>query len=122
MICLSDGHTEPADHAGLTQQMVDSGITVSTVALGDADRNLLATIAEIGRGRYYETNDPANVPQIFTKETMQASKSAIKEDLFGSVQTGRSSGTGRFRTSRPTFYARLRHDTTKADCANVARH
>ena len=88
MICLSDGHTEPADHAGLTQQMVDSGITVSTVALGDADRNLLATIAEIGRGRYYETNDPANVPQIFTKETMQASKSAIKEDLFGSVQTG----------------------------------
>jgi len=88
MICLSDGHTSPADHAGLTQQMVDSGITVSTVALGDADRALLANIAEIGRGRYYETNDPANVPQIFTKETMQASKSAIKEDLFGSVQSG----------------------------------
>ena len=88
MICLSDGHTQQADHAGLTQQMVDSGITVSTVALGNADRNLLASIAEIGRGRYYETNDPANVPQIFTKETMQASKSAIKEDLFGSVQTG----------------------------------
>jgi hypothetical protein len=28
------------------------------------------------------------VPQIFTKETMQASKSAIKEDLYGAVQTG----------------------------------
>ena len=88
MICLSDGHTSPADHAGLTQQMVDSGITVSTVALGQADRNLLANIAEIGRGRYYETNDPANVPQIFTKETMQASKSAIKEDFFSTVQAG----------------------------------
>jgi uncharacterized membrane protein len=88
MICLSDGHTQAADHDSLTQAMVDSGITVSTVALGDADRQLLANIAEIGRGRYYETNDPANVPQIFTKETMQASKSAIKEDLYGSVQTG----------------------------------
>ena len=88
MICLSDGQTQAADHDSLTQSMADSGITVSTVALGDADRQLLANIANIGRGRYYETNDPANVPQIFTKETMQASKSAIKEDFYGSVQTG----------------------------------
>ncbi|MEL7498167.1 MAG: VWA domain-containing protein [Planctomycetota bacterium] len=88
MICLSDGHTQQADHLTLTQAMTDSGITVSTVALGDADRQLLASISEVGRGRYYETQDPANVPQIFTKETMQASKSAIKEDLFGTVQTG----------------------------------
>ncbi|MEK6246780.1 MAG: VWA domain-containing protein, partial [Planctomycetales bacterium] len=86
MIILSDGHTHPADHEGLTQAMADSGITVSTVALGGADRQLLASIAEIGRGRYYETDDPANVPQIFTKETMQASRSAIKEDLYGTVQ------------------------------------
>ncbi len=88
MICLSDGQTQPADHESLVQAMVDSGIAVSTVALGDADRQLMATLAEIGRGRYYETNDPANVPQIFTKETMQASKSAIKEDLYGTVQMG----------------------------------
>lgn len=88
LICLSDGHTSPADYQSLVAAMNDSGITVSTVALGDADRHLLATIAELGRGRYYETNDPANVPQIFTKETMQASKSAIKEDLYGTVQTG----------------------------------
>lgn len=88
MIILSDGYTQHADHEGLTQAMTEAGITVSTVALGGADRQLMATIAEIGRGRYYETNDPANVPQIFTKETMQASRSAIKEDLFASVQTG----------------------------------
>lgn len=85
MICLSDGQTNQADHESLTEQMADNGITVSTVALGAADRNLMARIAELGRGRYYETNDPANVPQIFTKETMQATQSAIKEDLFGCV-------------------------------------
>ena len=89
MIILSDGQTNAADFEGLTQSMTDSGITVSTVALGEgAARELLAGIAELGRGRYYETLDPTTVPQIFTKETMQASKSAIKEDLYGTVQVG----------------------------------
>ncbi|MEM1442754.1 MAG: glutamine amidotransferase, partial [Verrucomicrobiota bacterium] len=89
MIILSDGQTPAADHLGLTQAMADSGITVSTVSLGEgAARELMASIAEVGRGRYYETVDPSTVPQIFTKETMQASKSAIKEDLFGSIQSG----------------------------------
>ena len=87
MICLSDGRTQPANHELLAEELSDAGITVSTVALGNADRQLLSMIAEIGRGRYYETDDPRTVPQIFTKETMQATKSAIKEDLFGSVQT-----------------------------------
>ncbi|QDT71700.1 VWA domain-containing protein [Lacipirellula limnantheis] len=87
MICLGDGHTQPADHESLAEEMADAGITVSTVALGAADKQLMATIAEIGRGRFYETDDPANVPQIFTKETMQATKSAIKEDLYASVKT-----------------------------------
>ncbi|MBK1790610.1 VWA domain-containing protein [Persicirhabdus sediminis] len=89
MIVMTDGHTQEADHISLTQQMVDSGITVSSVAMGSgADANLLEEIANYGKGRFYQTDDPANVPQIFTKETMQASKSAIKEDLYGSVITG----------------------------------
>ncbi len=88
-IVLSDGRSQPADHEGLTVSMADAGITVSTVALGgSADRALLSRLAEIGNGRYYETMDPTNVPQIFTKETMQASRSAIKEDVFGTVRTG----------------------------------
>jgi Ca-activated chloride channel family protein len=89
MIILSDGQTQPADHIGLTQAMADGGITVSTVALGGgAAKELMVAIAETGKGRYYETLDPTSVPQIFTKETMQATQSAIKEDLFGVVVTG----------------------------------
>lgn len=86
MICLTDGQTEDRGFGTLTQALVDSGVTVSTVAMGNgAVGDLLQGIAEIGRGRYYETNDPANVPQIFTKETMQATKSAIKEDVYQAV-------------------------------------
>jgi len=89
VIVLGDGQSQPADHEGLAAEMSDMGITVSTVALGQgADRGLMASIAEIGRGRYYETMDPTSVPQIFTRETMQASRSAIKEDIFMTIQTG----------------------------------
>ncbi len=86
MIVLTDGQTPEADHLGLTQRLVDEGVTVSAVALGDgAAAELLQQIAEAGRGRFYQTADPANVPQIFTRETMQASRSAIQEDLFPPV-------------------------------------
>ncbi|MGJ8638960.1 MAG: VWA domain-containing protein [Opitutaceae bacterium] len=89
MIILSDGQTGGSNYQALAQEMAGRGVTISTVALGQgAARQLMSELAQIGKGRYYETNDPATVPQIFTKETMQASKSAIKEDVYGSIQVG----------------------------------
>ena len=75
--------TSPGDFEGITQQMQSNKITVSTVACGtDCDNELLETIARIGNGRYYLAEDPAQVPQIFAKETVTASKSAIDEQPF----------------------------------------
>jgi Ca-activated chloride channel family protein len=89
MIVLSDGQTPDNDFAGLTRDMRAQGMTVSSVCLGaGAAKDVMQLIAQEGGGRYYETDDPATMPQIFTKETMQASRSAIKEDLFASVVTG----------------------------------
>ncbi|HBR94763.1 MAG TPA: hypothetical protein DEA90_11430 [Opitutae bacterium] len=89
MIILSDGQTGGGQYEAMAQEMANRGVTISTVALGQgAARELMQAIAQIGKGRYYETNDPNSVPTIFTKETMQASKSAIKEDLYASVQAG----------------------------------
>jgi uncharacterized membrane protein len=83
VIAMTDGQTSQSNLLELCQEMADSGMTVSTVAMGQgASRELLAAMADAGKGRYYETDAPENVPQIFTKETMQASKSAIKEDLY----------------------------------------
>jgi Ca-activated chloride channel family protein len=83
VIAMTDGQTSQSNLLELCQEMADSGMTVSTVAMGQgASRELLAAMADAGKGRYYETDSPENVPQIFTKETMQASKSAIKEDLY----------------------------------------
>ncbi|VGO16039.1 hypothetical protein PDESU_04629 [Pontiella desulfatans] len=83
MILLTDGQSTGGDFEGIAEDMAVSGITVSSVALGGgAARELLQRIARIGRGRYYETMDASSVPQIFTKETMEVSRSAIKEEPF----------------------------------------
>ena len=82
VIILTDGYSTPGDFEGITQEMAAARITVSTVGIGDADQNLLERISELGNGRYYFASDPSSVPQIFAKETMTASKSAINEEPF----------------------------------------
>ncbi len=85
-IVLTDGVSQPGDFQGITQTMQGDQITVSTVGIGqgegDIDAELLQNIARWGKGRFYQTSDPHDVPQIFTKETMTASKSSLIEEPF----------------------------------------
>ncbi len=75
VILLTDGVSTPGRFYEVTTQMAQDRITVSTVALGtDADQRLLEQIARWGNGRYYFTDNPQSVPQIFTRETMTAAK------------------------------------------------
>ncbi len=83
VILLTDGHSAPGDFEGIAQDMVAARITLSSVAVGQqADQDLLERLANTGGGRYYMCDDPTNVPQIFAKETVEASKSAINELPF----------------------------------------
>jgi Ca-activated chloride channel family protein len=83
VIILTDGISAPGDFEGISQSMASARITVSTVGVGsDNDRNLLEEIARIGGGRSYQVDDPYAIPQIFAKETVAASKSAINEQPF----------------------------------------
>jgi len=83
VIVLTDGISSPGDFEGIAQNMASSRITCSTVAVGEGcDGKLLEEIARIGQGRYFEAMDPSSLPQIFAKETMTASKSAINEQPF----------------------------------------
>jgi uncharacterized membrane protein len=86
VIILTDGYSAPGDFEGLTQDMANARITVSTVGIGEADQDTLKRIADLGNGRYYFTDDPSAVPQIFAKETLMASKSAINEEPFLPMQ------------------------------------
>lgn len=81
VILLSDGQAPYDGIADLCQEMRASRITVSAVGIGDADRNLLQLIADNGDGRLYMTDDLQALPRIFMKETSEAQKSALVEDL-----------------------------------------
>ncbi|MDX2036489.1 MAG: VWA domain-containing protein [Isosphaeraceae bacterium] len=83
VIILTDGQSAPGDFEGITRSMSSARITVSTVGVGEgADVALLEEISRLGNGRHYFTDDPSAIPQIFAKETMSASKSAINEQPF----------------------------------------
>ena len=72
--------------------MADSGMTLSTVALRNgAHQQLMKRLAEIGKGRFYITLDAESMPRIFARETIKASRSAIKETPFSVVKIASAS-------------------------------
>ena len=83
VILLSDGKTYPDDYQELVERMTEEDITVSTVAVGEeADRELLADIADWGDGRNYFIQDAERVQQIFIEETQIALESTLIEESF----------------------------------------
>lgn len=83
MIILSDGQSSGGDFEGCASEIASQGGTVSTVSLGNgAAIDLMRSIAKIGRGRSYVTTNAQEVPKIFTKDTMEASKTAIREEPY----------------------------------------
>jgi Mg-chelatase subunit ChlD len=81
LIVLSDGLTEGKQNFDpLGQRIAADGITITTVAMGgDADQALMERLAELGKGRFYFTDDPANVPRIFTSETLTITRDLVVE-------------------------------------------
>jgi Mg-chelatase subunit ChlD/uncharacterized membrane protein len=91
ILLLTDGLSSGGDYDRLAQQMVQNGITLSTIAIGsDADFALLQRLADIGKGRYFEGNDPFEVPQMVIKDTQEVARAAIVEEPFKPAQVGAS--------------------------------
>jgi len=95
IILLTDGQSgDSGQYEMLIGQITGEQITLSTVALGeDADRELLERMAEWGKGRYYFASDAASIPQIFSNETVMASRTFIVEKLQVPKVTGAGNWT-----------------------------
>lgn len=85
MIIVSDFDPAPPT-AELIKKMQDHKITCSTVAIGfgghPIDVNKARWIAQSTGGKYYATNDPQKLPQIFIKEAQVVRRSLINETPF----------------------------------------
>lgn len=91
IILLTDGQSEGGDYDGLLKKMSENGVTLSTVAVGsDSDINLMRSLAERGKGRYYYTEDGNALPKIFAHESHIASRSYLIEHPFTPERTAPS--------------------------------
>ncbi len=87
VILLTDGQTPREGIMELAEEMAAERISISTVAVGqEADRSLLAALAEQGGGRSYFTSSMRAVPRLFVKETQTVSRNALIEEPFRPVQ------------------------------------
>ena len=83
IILLTDGQSNQNGILELVAGSDDDKITISTVAVGmGSDQDLLKRVAVAGRGRYYFTNSPENIPKLFLKETSEVSRRALVEHAF----------------------------------------
>ena len=84
VILLTDGQTsDPELCAKLGNDMANSDITVSTVAVGpETNGKLLFDIAQVTQGRFYQVDDPMKIPEIFVKEAQVVRRSMIIEQTF----------------------------------------
>jgi Ca-activated chloride channel family protein len=70
IVLITDGVSEPGSYSSLLPELRRDHIAVSTVALGnEADFKLLKAIAQSTGGQYYATDNAAELPRIFAKET-----------------------------------------------------
>jgi Ca-activated chloride channel family protein len=91
ILLLTDGLSSGGDYDRLTAQLQQNGITLSTIAVGsDADFALMQRLASLGGGRYFEGNDPFEVPQMIVKDTQEVARAAIVEEPFRPSQVGTS--------------------------------
>lgn len=74
---------EPGDYRTFVPELVKAGVTISVIGLGspaDSDANLLEEIAKLGGGRCHFVADPADLPRVFARETIQVARSAMIEE------------------------------------------
>ena len=84
VVLVSDGKSQQTDELySLAGDMSKDKITVSTIAIGtDADKGTMRDIADLGLGRYHETDDAGELPRILVKEAFAAARLIVERDFY----------------------------------------
>ena len=78
IVLLSDGKSN-GDFIPLAEQIAKDKITVTTIAIGDADPEKMAAIANAGGGRYTYVRNANQLPKILADEVRQTQKYTVQE-------------------------------------------
>lgn len=81
-----DGQSGVVDYETIIAEAVESGITLSTIAIGTgADVDLLEYLAGQGRGRYHFAETPEELPALTVSESDILRSSALEEGDFAAA-------------------------------------
>jgi len=91
IILLGDGDATDS-YEDTIAAIARDNITVSVVGTNvlPQDLQMLENIASWGKGRYYDGNDPFDIPQLLLRETQLVAKPAVVEETFQPLQTNAS--------------------------------
>ena len=87
ILLLSDGKSA-GDFIPLAKQIAADKMTLSTIAIGDADRALMKTIAEAGGGGYRDVRNISELPKIMADEVRQTQKYIVQEPFQPIINDG----------------------------------
>lgn len=106
VVLLTDGKGETKDYSDIIADYTGSGITLSTVAVGEgADWYHLEQLADKCGGRYYYSDSSSDIPKIFAQEVFLGSDSYIQNGVFSLiVQNGHELTGNLFADGWPALY------------------
>ena len=87
ILLLSDGKSE-GDFIPLAKRIAADKMTLSTIAIGDADRTLMKTIAEAGGGGYRDVRNISELPKIMADEVRQTQQYTVQEPFQPIINDG----------------------------------
>lgn len=83
IVLLTDGEGETRNFDDVVRECNDSGVTLSTVAVGEgADTFLLEQLAKQCGGRYYYSDISTDIPKIFAQEVFLSGDSYLQNGTF----------------------------------------
>ncbi|MEC7584909.1 MAG: VWA domain-containing protein, partial [Planctomycetota bacterium] len=82
VLILTDGGVESGAFEPLLRRMADKGINTSTVLIGpEAHSEFLVTLANWGKGRFYNVPNRFNIPELILKQPASAQLPAYRPGL-----------------------------------------
>ena len=112
IVLITDGREvgNRGDYEALLDQMRSDNVTLSTIGIGrDFDRDLLTRLANLGKGRYYFTEQTLNIPKIVFRELNVALKESVLQGQVAAAPVGPQPRAARLRPARCATPGRLRY-------------
>jgi uncharacterized membrane protein/uncharacterized protein YegL len=83
VVVLSDGRSQTAKLDEIVLAMSESGIRLTTIAVGDeADQDTLRRLAQKGGGEFYPVRNPRTLPRVLVDSVQVINKPLLKEVAF----------------------------------------